>query len=226
MSEHEFKTYRDCYMVYMNKGEVKVRKGHFGLYGNFVPDDKPKTYLTRNPRVPLKLLYGKVLCYDEDHLPLAISMVKENYEKYGKRVKIHAKKVEDVCRVIEKEKETKEMTGGKKDSDDVIKQLKEMGDDEAKLMFKLINGEITGAEYDIQLKLLKEREVFEYEFHMTAAEFKAIKHALSILQLQDTKLIDPNYTSRWRTNFDENASIRVELAVVRELLAAMKEAEK
>lgn len=70
------------YRVYWYKGEVVVRKGKIGAGRNFVPDDNPKTYLTQNPTVPMKIEHGKVYCCDVEDIPKAIEMVKRHHDFY------------------------------------------------------------------------------------------------------------------------------------------------
>lgn len=72
------------YRVYMYKGEIVVRKGkiHPCNRDSFIPDDKPHTYLTKNPSQPMKIEGGKVYVCDEADIPKAIEMVKRHHEFY------------------------------------------------------------------------------------------------------------------------------------------------
>lgn len=205
----KFNNDMEYYRVYMNRGEICVRKGKFESNGNFVPNDAPKTYLTQNPTRILNLEYGKVICCDELDLPKAIAMVKDHYQKYGKEVKIRAEKVEQTCKEFEAREET-------------FAKAKD------KLIYQLVNDEITGAEYDEKLKALKKDVIYNYQFNISDAEFRAIKHALTNLGWQLSKIIDPVYKNRFRPDitFDEIARAKIELAVVKELLSEMKNTEK
>ena len=72
------------YKVYMEKGEVIVRKGkiHPCNANLFVPDDKPNTYHTKNPTRPMEIESGRVYVCDEKDIPKAIEMVKRHHELY------------------------------------------------------------------------------------------------------------------------------------------------
>ena len=112
--------------------------------------------------------------------------------------------------------------------DDVVAHIKDMSEEEVELLKQLINSKITGTEYDKGLAEIKARHNYEYDIHLTEAELKAIKHALTDLKWRDEKFSDRVWCREYgrQVSFDDSARARVELAVIKDLLNAIEEAEK
>ena len=82
------------YLMYIYRGHLKIRKGTINEYGNFIPEDNPKTYMTEMPfdyyldnkyrpymphTVCDKYMFGKVLFENEEDIPKWKNFFKELY---------------------------------------------------------------------------------------------------------------------------------------------------
>ena len=107
------------WLMYNYRGHLKIRKGHINEYGNFIPDDNPKTYLTEipydiynkrelhsatNPHIVCgKYMFGKVLIDKEEDIPKWKEFFKNLYHKKIEEIENGYKKKlwENLCKELE-----------------------------------------------------------------------------------------------------------------------------
>lgn len=75
----------DKYLIYYYQGNVKIKRGDFDPYGNFVPSDNPKKYHAKIPICPLDFYYGKTWCYEKD-IPKAVELIRARRKNYFKNI--------------------------------------------------------------------------------------------------------------------------------------------
>ena len=105
------------WLMYNYRGHLKIRKGSLDENNNFIPDDKPKTYLTEIPydymykdKLPYqphivcnKYMFGKVLIDKEEDIPKWKEFFKNLYLKKIEEIENGYKKKlwENLCKELE-----------------------------------------------------------------------------------------------------------------------------
>ena len=74
--------YKNAFLIYYYKNEIKIKKGDVTLNRIFEPYDNPNYYHTKLHDFPLQIKYGKVWCKDEEDIPLAIEIVEQSRIRY------------------------------------------------------------------------------------------------------------------------------------------------